>query len=139
MGSGICGLIKTRDLLGLKTEIVGVVAEGAPTFSLSFEAGKIIPTSDVNTIADGVATRSPIEEAFDIILAGASRIVTVSDDQIKTAMRQYYQSTHNLAEGAGAAPLAALNKERSKMKGRKVGLILSGGMIDLNKFMEYVK
>jgi threonine dehydratase len=139
MGSGICGLIKTRDLLGLKTEIVGVVAEGAPTFSLSFEAGKIIPTSGVNTIADGVATSSPLEEAFDIILAGASRIITVSDEQIKAAMLQYYQSTHNLAEGAGAAPLAALNKEKEKMKGKKVGLILSGGMIDLNRFMEYVK
>ncbi len=139
MGSGICGLIKTRDLLGLKTEIVGVVAEGAPTFSQSFAAGKIIPTSSVNTIADGVATRTPLEEAFDIILAGASRIVTVSDEQIKAAMLQYYQSTHNLAEGAGAVPLAALNKERAKMKGKKVGLILTGGMIDLNRFIEYVK
>jgi threonine dehydratase len=139
MGSGICGLIKTRDLLGLKTEIVGVVAEGAPTFSQSFEAGKIIPTKSVNTIADGVATRAPLEEAFDIILAGASRIVTVSDELIKAAMLQYYQSTHNLAEGAGAAPLAALNKERAKMKGKKVGLILTGGMIDLNRFIEYVK
>jgi threonine dehydratase len=139
MGSGICGLIKTRDLLGLKTEIVGVVAEGAPTFSLSFSAGKITPTQSVNTIADGVATRSPLQEAFDIILAGANRIVTVSDEQIKAAMLQYYQSTHNLAEGAGAAPLAALTKERVKMKGKKVGLILSGGMIDLDKFVQFVK
>ncbi len=139
MGSGICGLIKTRDALGLTTEIVGVVAEGAPAFALSFEAGKIIPTEDVNTIADGVATRSPLPEAFDIILAGANRIVTVSDEQIKDAMREYYLSTHNLAEGAGAAPLAALIKEQASMKGKKVGLILSGGMIDLDRFFEYVK
>ena len=138
MGSGICGLIKTRDALGLKTEIVGVVAEGAPAFSLSFKAGKIIPTQDVNTIADGVATRSPLQEAFDIILAGASRIVTVTDEQIKSAMREYYLTTHNLAEGAGATPLAALIKEQDNMKGKKVGLILSGGMIDLEKFIGYV-
>jgi threonine dehydratase len=139
MGSGICGLIKTRDLLGLKTEIVGVVSEGAPCFSLSFAAGKIVSTKSVNTIADGIATRAPLEQAFEIILAGASRIVSVSDEQIKAAMRQYYQTTHNLAEGAGAAPLAALNKEKARMKGKKVGLILSGGMIDLNRFTEYVK
>ncbi len=139
MGSGICGLIQTRDLLGLKTKIVGVVAEGAPTFALSFAAGKIIPTKSVDTIADGVATSEPMQEAFEMILKGADRIVSVSEQQIISAMYQYYQTTHNLAEGAGAVPLAGLTKEKTMMKGKKVGVILSGGNIDFNRFCDYVE
>lgn len=138
MGSGISGLIKTRDLLGLKTKIVGVVSQGAPTFSLSFDAGKVITTDSVNTIADGVATRSPIQAAFDVIKAGAERIVQVSDDEIAAAMFHYYQKTHNLAEPAAATPLAALIKEKQQMKGKKVGLILTGGNVDFDRFVKYV-
>ena len=139
MGSGICGLIKTRDLLGLKTEIVGVVAEGAPTFSLSFEAGKIINTDTVNTIADGVATRAPMEEAFEIIKAGASRVVKVSDREITEAMFMYYQTTHNLCEAAGAVSLTGLLKEKDKVKGKRVGVILSGANIDFETFCQHIK
>ena len=138
MGSGICGLIKTRDLLGLKTKIVGVVAEGAPTFALSFAAGKIINTDSVDTLADGVATSEPMEEAFDMILQGADRIVSVSEKQIVIAMSQYYHMTHNLAEGAGAISLAGLSKEKAKMKGKRVGVILSGGNIDFDRFCSYM-
>jgi threonine dehydratase len=138
MGSGICGLIKTRDLLGLKTKIVGVVAEDAPTFALSFEAGKIINTNSANTLADGVATSEPMEEAFEMIMKGAERIVSVSEQQIISAMYQYYQTTHNLAEGAGAISLAGLTKEKALMKGKKVGVILSGGNIDFARFRDYM-
>ncbi len=138
MGSGICGLIKTRDLLGLKTKIVGVVAEGAPTFALSFAAGKIINTDGANTLADGVATSEPMEEAFEMILHGADRIISVNEKQIISSMFQYYQATHNLAEGAGAISLAGLTAEKTKMKGKKVGVILSGGNIDFNRFRDYV-
>ena len=138
MGSGIAGVIKTRDLLGLNTKVVGVVAEGAPTFALSFAAGKIINTDSANTIADGVKTRSPMAEAFAIIKQGAERIVTVSDNEIAQAMYQYYQSTHNLTEGAGAITLAALNKEKVQMQGRKVGVILTGGNIDYQRFTKYI-
>jgi len=138
MGSGICGLIKTRDLLGLKTKIVGVVAEGAPAFALSFAAGKIINTDGVDTLADGVATSEPMVEAFDMILQGADRIVSVSEKQIITAMSQYYHMTHNLAEGAGAISLAGLTKEKANMKGKKVGVILSGGNIDFDRFCGYM-
>ncbi|WP_274620501.1 pyridoxal-phosphate dependent enzyme [Colwellia maritima] len=100
MGSGIAGLIQVRDLLGLKTKIVGVVAKGAPTFALSLAAGKIINTEQAQTIADGVKTRSPMQEAFDIIRIGCDHIVQVNDNEIAKAMLQYYQTTHNLAEGA---------------------------------------
>lgn len=138
MGSGIAGLIQTRDLLRINTKIVGVVAEGAPTFALSFAAGKIINTDSATTIADGVKTRSPMQQAFDVIKQGAERIVTVSDNNIAKAMYQYYLTTHNLTEGAGAITLAALNQEKQLMQGKKVGLILTGGNIDYQRFTQYI-
>jgi threonine dehydratase len=131
MGSGICGVITVRDLLGLRTDIVGVVADNAPAFALSFEAGRPVQTSTAQTFADGVACRDPQAEALDIIKAGAARIVRVSENEIAEAIRIYYTTTHNLAEGAGAAPLAALLKESRRYAGKRVGLILSGGNIDM--------
>jgi len=131
MGSGICGLITVRDLLGRKTEIVGVVAENAPAFALSFKAGHPVPTDTARTFADGMACRDPQPEPFVIIQKGAARIVAVSEDEIARAVCLYYTATHNLAEGAGAAPLAALMKEKDRYAGRYVGLILSGGNIDM--------
>jgi threonine dehydratase len=133
-GSGICGVIAVRDLLGLKTRIVGVVSTEAQTAKLSFESGRLIETNSANTIADGMAVRVPVAEAFAIYAKGADRIVAVSDAEIAEAMRIYYRDTHNLAEGAGAAPLAALLKERDKMKGKDVAVILSGGNVDLPVF-----
>jgi len=130
LGSGICGLISARDALGLKTNIVGVVSENAAAYALSFEAGKLISTNSADTLADGMACRVPVAEALEIIGAGAERIVRVSDDEILAAMAHYLTDTHNLAEGAGAAPLAALMQEKAKMAGKKVGLILSGGNAD---------
>jgi threonine dehydratase len=131
MGSGICGLITVRDLLGLKTDIVGVVAGNAPAFALSFAAGRPVPTNSAQTFADGVACRDPQAEAFAIVKTGAARVVTVSEDEIAEAIRIYYTTTHNLAEGAGAAPLAALLKEKTRYAGKRAGLILSGGNIDM--------
>ena len=130
MGSGICGLIAARDLLGLKTEIVGVVAAAAPAVALSFEAGRPVPTNSARTFADGMACREPHAAAIEIIAKGAARIVRVEEDEIAEAIRLYWTATHNVAEGAGAAPLAALLKERRRMAGKRVGLILSGGNID---------
>ncbi len=134
MGSGICGMIAARDALGLTTDIIGVVAEGAPAIALSFEAGHPVPTNEARTFADGMACREPHPEALDIIRRGAARIVCVSDASIADAMRIYYQDTHNLAEGAGAAPLAALISEQTRLVGQKVGVVLSGGNIDKSLF-----
>jgi len=139
MGSGICGLIAVRDLLGLKTEIVGVVAENAPAFALSFAAGRPVPTNSARTFADGVACRDPQAEAFAIVKDGAARVVTVSEDEIAEAMRIYYVTTHNLAEGAGAAPLAALLKEKGRYAGKRAGLVLSGGNIDMTVFAQVLR
>ena len=130
-GSGICGTIAVRDALGLETEVVGVVSTEAAGAKLSYEAGKLIETNSANTIADGMAVRVPVKEAFDIYSKGASRIVAVTDDEIGAAMRILYRDTHNLAEGAGAAGLAALLQEKDRMRGKKVGIILSGGNVDL--------
>jgi threonine dehydratase len=137
-GSGISGCILARDLLGLKTEIVGVQSTEAPSYALSFKAGAIVSTNSSNTRADGLATRVPDAEAFDIIRKGASRIVEVSDDEIASAIRSYWTDTHNLAEGAGAAALAAATQEKTKLAGRRVGLILSGGNIDFELFRTWV-
>lgn len=131
LGSGLCGLMGVRDALGLRAEIVGVAAEGAPCYALSVEAGRLVSTNRSATeVGDGIATRVPAPEALEAILAGCARIVTVSDDEMLDAMAAYHVDTHNLAEGAGAASLAALLKERAAMAGRKVGLILTGGNVD---------
>jgi threonine dehydratase len=133
-GSGICGMIAVRDALGLDTRIVGVVAAAAPAYALSFAKRQVVATDSAVTVADGVACRIPDPAALEVILKGAERIVTVSEEEIKAAMRHYFTDTHNVAEGAGAAPLAALLKEQERMAGRKVGLVLSGGNVDRELF-----
>jgi len=138
LGSGICGAILVRDLLGLKTEIIGVQATGAPAYARSFAEGQVVALNRAETHADGVAVRQPDADAFAIIRAGAARIVTVSDDDIADAIRAYWTDTHNLVEGAGAAPLAALLQERTRMAGKRVGLVISGGNIDLALFRSWV-
>jgi threonine dehydratase len=135
-GSGIAGLISARDALNLNTKIVGVVAENAACYALSFARRETVSTNSANTLADGMACRVPIQGALDIILAGAERVITVGEDEIRAAMRYYFTDTHNVAEGAGAAPLAALMKEKDRMKGLKVGLINSGGNVDRILFRE---
>ena len=130
LGSGICGMIAARDGLGLRTRIVGVVAEKAATYALSFAEGKAVPTESADTLADGLAVRVPDERALEVIRKGAERIVAVSEAAMALAMRHYFTDTHNVAEGAGAAPLAALLEERRGMAGKRVGLVLSGGNPD---------
>lgn len=130
LGSGICGTIAVRDALGLKTKVVGVVSTEAPAYALSFVAGRVVATNSADTMADGMAVRGPDAEALEVILKGADRIVQVSDAEIGAAMRAYYEDTHQLTEGAGAAALAALLQERDRVAGQRIGLILSGGNID---------
>ncbi len=137
-GSGICGAIAARDALGAKAEIVGVQAEGAPAYARSFAERRLISTNQADTFADGMATRIPDAEALEIIWKGASRMVLVSDAEIAAAARAYWTDTHNLAEGAGAAALAAATQERAGLSGRRVGLILSGGNIDFDLFQSWI-
>jgi threonine dehydratase len=137
-GSGISGCIRVRDLLGLKTEIVGVQSTLAPSYALSFAARAVVNTNSSNTLADGVATRNPDADALAIILKGASRIVQVTDEEIAAAILALWTDTHNLAEGAGAAALAAALQEKTGRRGKRVGLVLSGGNIDFELFRTWV-
>ncbi len=129
-GSGICGVIAARDALGLKTEVVGVVSTEAMAAKLSFEAGRLIETETARTFADGLAVRVPVAEAFAIYSRGASRILAVDDDAVAEAMRILYRDTHNLAEGAGAAALAAIFQDREAVRAKSVAAILTGGNVD---------
>ncbi|WP_439551513.1 threonine dehydratase [Falsiroseomonas sp.] len=138
LGSGICGCIMARDLLGLTTDIIGVQSTGADAYARSFAAGRVVTTEAAVTQADGMATRVPDPGALAIIMKGAARIVTVTDDEVAEAIRAYWQDTHNLAEGAGAAPLAALMQERERMRGKRVATILCGGNIDLDLFRNWI-
>ncbi|WP_420010862.1 threonine dehydratase [Tateyamaria sp.] len=133
-GSGICGTIMARDAMGLDTKVVGVVSDQAQAAKLSVDAGRLIETNSASTFADGMAVRMPVQEAVDVYSKGAERIITVTDDEVADAIRLYFSSTHNVAEGAGAAPLAGLMQEREAMAGRKVGVILCGGNIDTGWF-----
>jgi len=128
-GSGICGIIGARDALGLSTDIVGVVSTGANAYAQSFAARKPVETTSADTFADGMAVRVPVPAALDVIWKGAARIVEVSDSEVEAAMRAYFSDTHQVAEGAGAAPLAALLQEGDRA-GRRAATILTGGNID---------
>jgi len=130
LGSGICGLIRTRDLLGLRTDIVGVVSSLSNAYRLSFDDGRVVPINSASTFADGIAVRVPDENAVAVIRSGARSVVEVSDDEIGTGIRIYHEDTHNLAEGAGAAALAGLAVDRDRSRARKVAVILSGANMD---------
>ena len=140
MGSGICGLMTIRDLLGLSTEIVGVVSAGAPATALSFEAGSPVTTETVDTFIDGVATRVPDPVAIDLIVRGASRIVQISDDQCADAVRLLLRCTHHLIEPSGAAALAGFIADRAAQpadgRAKRVAVIVSGGNIDAHILSE---
>ncbi len=136
LGSGICGMIAARAALRQTAEIVGVVAANAPTYALSVAAGMPVATNSAETIADGLAVRVPDAAALAIIRAGAARIVSVTEAEIRRAMRLLFSDTHNVAEGAGAAALAAAFQERALLAGKRVAVIQSGGNIDRALFAE---
>ena len=134
LGSGICGVMAARDALSPATAVIGVVSAALPAYRLSFAAGAPRRTEAGRTLADGMAVRSPDPTALALILAGAARVAAVSEAELRAAMRACYTDTHNVAEGAGAAPLAALLQERTLMRGRRVALALSGGNVDRELF-----
>jgi threonine dehydratase len=130
LGSGILGAISAREALGRRTEIVGVVSSHADAYARSFECGRPTATASADTFADGIAVRTPHPDAVAAILRHVARVVRVDEDAIRRAVRHYLSDVHQLAEGAGAAPLAALLSERDRMRGKRVGLMLTGGNLD---------
>ena len=139
MGSGLCGVIAARDALGLETHIVGVVSTEAPAFALSFRENRIISHEVSTRIADGMACRTPMREALDIARLGAERVVEVTDDEVEAAMRALFADTHNVAEGGGAAALAALLQERATMRGQNVAVVVSGGNVDSDVYSRVLR
>jgi threonine dehydratase len=129
LGSGACGLIAARDALGLDTEVIGVVSEGAPAYALSLQSGRAVSHEVTTQLADGMACRVPEPAALQILQRGLSQVVQVSDAAIAEAMRLLFECTHQVAEGAGAAALAAA-MQLPGLRGRRVALILSGGNVD---------
>lgn len=134
LGSGICGMLAARDALGLATEIVGVVSAHATTYAESFAARRPIESPTTTRLADGVACRTPEPDALELILKGVDRIVQVTDDEVAAAMRLLFECTHNTAEGAGAAGVAAIVQERSRLSERKVATVMTGGNVDREVF-----
>jgi threonine dehydratase len=136
MGSSICGMAAARNALGLKTEIVGVGSTECPAYALSFKQRQLVAAPARSVLADGLACRRPDPEALEIIWENVARVVEVTDAEIAHAMRAYFQDTHNLAEGAGAAPLAAALKDGHERKGSRIGIVLTGGNVDLDTFSD---
>ena len=134
LGSGICGAIAARDALNLKTKIVGVVSSEAPAYARSLALGKLVSHDATTRIADGIACRTPDADAFDIIRAGADRVIEVTDDEVEDAMRALFTDTHNVVEGAGASSLAAVLQERAKLRGLTLGIVLTGANVDPQPF-----
>jgi threonine dehydratase len=134
LGSGICGAIAARNALERATRIVAVVAASAPAYARSLALGRAVSIDATTRIADGLACRTPVNEALETIRTGIDRVVEVTDEEIEAAMRAIYDDTHNVAEGAAASSLAALLKERDRVRGRDVGIVLTGANVDAATF-----
>jgi threonine dehydratase len=130
LGSGICGMVAVRDVLGLKTEIVGVVSAHAPAYAHSFAARQRVEYPATTQIADGMACRTPEPEALETIWRGVDRIVQVTDDEVTAAICLLFECTHNVSEGAGAAGVAAALQEKARIAGCRIAVVISGGNVD---------
>jgi threonine dehydratase len=134
LGSSVCGVSAARNALELKTEIIGVVASGSPSYALSFAQREVVAAPSRTAIADGLACRTPNASAMEIIWKNVARILEVSDAEIACAMRAMYQDTHNVAEGAAAAALAGAMQEQEANRGKRIGVVLTGGNVDAAVF-----
>jgi threonine dehydratase len=134
LGSGICATLAARDALGLTTTVIGVVSAAAPAYARSWEAGELVSVPATTRLADGMACRTPIPEAFEIIRANVDHLVEVDDEQVAAAMSLLFTATHNVAEGAGAAALAAALSEKDDLAGQRVGIVVTGGNVDRDVF-----
>ena len=138
-GSGACSAIAAKMALGHKVRIVGVVSRHATTYADSVAAGRVVEAPVTTRLADGMACRVADQQALDIIAPHIDHIVQVSDDEVAAAMRALFTDTHNVAEGAGAAALAAALQERSQLRGQAVGLALTGGNVDAAVFSKVLQ
>ena len=135
-GSGICAAAAARRALNVRTRIIGVVSAHALAYKLSFDGRSKIESPVTTVIADGMACRVPDEASLEVILNEVDEVIAVSDDEVAAAMKLYFTATHNVAEGAGAAALAAAMQIRHRLQGQRIGLTLSGGNVDHDMFAQ---
>lgn len=133
-GSGACSAIAAKLALGHGVRIVGVVSSHATTYADSLAAGRVVEAPVTTALADGMACRVADAEALAILAPHIDHIVQVTDAEVAAAMHAIYTDTHNVAEGAGAAALAAALQERDSLRGQAVGLALTGGNVDAPVF-----
>ena len=134
LGSGFAAAAAARAHTGAKSRLVGVVSAHATSYLESFRARRVIPSPVTTQLADGMACRIGEEEALEILLREAEDVVAVTDDEVAEAMRILFTDTHNVAEGAGAAGLAAAIRMRERWPGQSVGVALTGGNVDREVF-----
>lgn len=130
LGSGACGMLAAKAALGHPVQVIGVTSAHARATARSLASGTLESHPAETVLADGVACRTPVAEALHHLAAGLAGLVEVTDDEVAEAMRAFVSDTHNLAEGAAAASLAAAMQEREAIAGRHVGVICCGGNVD---------
>ena len=135
-GSGFCAAAAARAHTGARSKLVGVVSAHATTYLDSFRDKRVVAAPVTTRLADGMACRLADEEALQIVLREAEDVVAVTDDEVADAMRILFVDTHNVAEGAGAAGLAAAMRLRARWPGQSVGVALTGGNVDADVFMD---
>lgn len=135
LGSGIVAMLAARNALGLKLEVVGVVSSHARAYSESFTKKQLVESPATTQLADGMACRTPNAHALEIISQQVDRILEVSDSEVANAIRTLFECTHNVSEGAGAAALAGAMQETHRNHGRKIAVVLTGGNIDRELFV----
>jgi len=133
-GSGACAAIAAKQALGHGVRIVGVVSSHATTYADSIAAGRVVESAVTTQLADGMACRVADQAALDILAPHLDHVVQVSDAEVAAAMHALYTDTHNAAEGAGAAALAAALQEKERLAGQAVGVALTGGNVDAAVF-----
>jgi len=129
-GSGACGCALVRSWLGRKTTVIGIQAKGADAFARSWQSGTRVVGDTIATFAEGMATRVTFDLTFDILRRELDDVVTLSEEELEGGVRLALEATHNLAEGAGAASLAAALKLQDRLHGKRIVCVMSGGNID---------
>lgn len=133
-GSGFCAAAAARAHTGARSKLVGVVSAHATAYLDSFKSGQLTEATVTTVLADGMACRVPDAESLAVVLREADDVVAVTDGEVAEAMRVLFADTHNVAEGAGAAALAAAMQQRDALQGKVVGVTLCGGNVDSDVF-----
>ena len=132
-GSGACGNCIVRTALGAATRVIGIQAVNADAFARSYHSGTRVIGDSAHTFAEGMATRVTFDLTFDFLQREIDDIVSLTEGELAEGVRLALRATHNLAEGAGSASLAAALRLRDQLQGKRVVAVMSGGNLDAAK------